>query len=276
MHASVPQQPQAAGVACHDAAHLRAALCAEIEREDVLPLGEVIIGDFEHDASVGDEDAGDVVEAADLGHARHAQHNLVKYGHGAADEARVAALRHDRQHVLAAVLEDIADLLRAVGPQHQLRLAQVLAHPVRVVALEVRAGVGGHAVNDLGPRAQQRAEVLDVCCRQLAEAGVALEVGVATHPSQSAASLRTALTKQDARIRGELRGRALPRLCSSTLEFSTRRLAGAKGRGARECSDLATRWSTGRAGPHGRTQGTRAYSKWARSRCHDASSDGRR
>lgn len=71
-----------------------------------------------------------LVERYDLVHRPEAQHDLVKHRHAAADEAGVAALRHDRQAARVAVREDAGDLVGRGRAQRQLRAAVVLVHPV--------------------------------------------------------------------------------------------------------------------------------------------------
>ena len=92
MEAPVAQQPQAAGICSDVAADVARALGPEVEREDITPLGEVLVRCLEDDAGVEYERAADLVEGADLVQARQTDDNLVENGHRAADQARVAAL----------------------------------------------------------------------------------------------------------------------------------------------------------------------------------------
>ena len=142
-------------------------------------LGEVVVCGFEDNASVGDEDAGDLVEVADLVHAAEVEDDLVKDRHAAADQTGVAALRVDGEQVVVAVFHDLRDLLGGLGLDDQLGLAAVLLHPVGVVALQVGGGILVQAVDDGALAAQQLLEELDIVGRELFEARVALDaVGV--------------------------------------------------------------------------------------------------
>lgn len=72
-------------------------------------------------------------------------------------------MRHDGEHVLVAVRQDLTDLLRRARSEDQLRLASVLAHPVRVVWFDVIGRVGGDAVDDgRGAVAEKPLEKCDV------------------------------------------------------------------------------------------------------------------
>ncbi len=60
------------------------------------------------------------------------RHNLVEDGNGTPYQTRVSALGDNGEHVVVAVLQDRADLLRGAGFRNQLPLAAVLAHPIPI------------------------------------------------------------------------------------------------------------------------------------------------
>ena len=80
------------------------SLCAEIEREDVSTLTQVEVGIFEDDTGVADEDTTNGIERANLVEGRHRDNDLVKDGHRAPHESRVATLGHHSKSPRVAVL----------------------------------------------------------------------------------------------------------------------------------------------------------------------------
>jgi len=156
----VPEEAQPASIGRDVASDLTGALCAEVNRHRVAPLRHVLLQRLEHAASLADEVSRVLVEREDAVHPAERQHHLVVDRHRAADEARVATLRHDRDATLVAVREDGGDLGGRGRPQRQLRVTAVLSHPVCVVLLEC---VG---VSDSIAGPDDRGEVLHVELRE--------------------------------------------------------------------------------------------------------------
>lgn len=137
VQAAVAEEAEAPGVGGDVAADVAGAFGAEVEGEDVVSFGEVVVCDFEDDAGVDDEGSGDVVEGSYVVHSRHINHDLVKNGHGASHQAGVSTLRDDRQHVIIAVFQHLADFLRRAWLDHEFGMPPVFAHPVAVKRLQI-------------------------------------------------------------------------------------------------------------------------------------------
>lgn len=176
---SVAEETQTTSIGRNIATNVAGTLCAEVEREDVATLGEVGVGSFEDNASVGDEDTRDVIEGTDLVHATKVQDDLVEHRHATSDQASIAALGVHGEQVVIAVFHDLRDLLGRLRPDHQLRLATVFLHPVGVEALEVVGRILGEAIDDGALTAQQILEELHILCAKLLEPRVTLNaIGV--------------------------------------------------------------------------------------------------
>jgi len=153
---AVTEEAQAARVGRDVAADLARALGAQVERHRVAALPHVVLQHLEHAARLADQVARILVERDDLVQPPQRDYHLIIDRNRAADQARVASLRHHRDAALVAVGEDLRDLQGRARTQRQLGLALIFAHPVRVVQLE-RCRVGYHV-----RAAHDRCEVLDV------------------------------------------------------------------------------------------------------------------
>jgi hypothetical protein len=98
-----------------------------------------LLRDLQHHAGLAGHGVRRRVDVADLIHPPHRDHHLAVMRGLAADEASVAALRHQRDSVLGRKPADRGDLGGRARPQHQRRSS------VKQVALlgEVRRDVGG-------------------------------------------------------------------------------------------------------------------------------------
>lgn len=138
-------------------------------------LSEVGVCGLKDDTSVGDEDAGDIIEVTDLVHATEVEDNLIKDRHTAANKASVAALRVDGKQVVIAVFHDLGDLLCSLGLDDQLGLAAVFLHPVGIEALEVVGRILVEAIDDGALASEQFLEELDILSSELLESRVTLD-----------------------------------------------------------------------------------------------------
>lgn len=113
------------------------AFGAEVEGEDVVSFGEVVVCYFEDDAGVYNEGSGDFVEGADGVHSGHVDHDLVEDGDGTSHQSGVSSLWYDCQHVIIAVFQHLADFFCRARLDYQLGVPSVFAHPVAVEGLQV-------------------------------------------------------------------------------------------------------------------------------------------
>ena len=141
-------------------------------------FAQEIVHHLQDAPAIHDEDAADVVEAADAAHARHLDDDLVEDGDAATDQSRVPSLRHHGQHVLVAVFQHLADFLGRLGLQDEPRVAGVLLHPVGVVCGDVVRGVRVDSIDHGGLVAERGPEEFDVRGRDLGEPCVSLQIRV--------------------------------------------------------------------------------------------------
>jgi hypothetical protein len=136
---AVAQHVDAAGVGGKVAADLATALGGERKREEAACVFGGALHGGEHAARF---DGGRVVqdiERADAVHAGEGKHDLAARarGHRAADEAGVAALRHDGDVLPRAKRHHLRHFLRRRRPHHAFRRGGILLAPVGVVRFRV-------------------------------------------------------------------------------------------------------------------------------------------
>jgi hypothetical protein len=146
----------------------------------VVAFCKKVVDNFQYATTVDHEDATHVIKAADVVHAAGRDDYLIEDGHGAADQARIAALRDDGKHIVIAVFEHLAYFRRGLRFQDEACVASVFVHPVAVERFEVVGGIGSDAVNDGRGVAKGRFEERDMVRCEFGELRVALErwVGV--------------------------------------------------------------------------------------------------
>lgn len=80
------------------------SLCTQIDGQRHVVRLQRRLQCGQHHTGLACHNVGVLVDGQDAIHARQREDNLVKHGHGAAHEARVAALRNDGQFARVAVL----------------------------------------------------------------------------------------------------------------------------------------------------------------------------
>jgi len=80
MEGAVPEETEASGIGGYISSNMTGPLGSKVKGEDVPLLPEKLVGDFEDNSSVTDEDPGNGVKAADLVEVVHANDDLVKDG----------------------------------------------------------------------------------------------------------------------------------------------------------------------------------------------------
>ena len=118
-HHAVAQHVDAPGIGGDDAADLAGALGADRERQEEIMLGDRVLDRLQDAARLDDGgiivglDGADAVEPPEA--ERHVALRIL--GQGAADQAGIAALRHDAEPEPAAGAHHGADLLGLAGAQ---------------------------------------------------------------------------------------------------------------------------------------------------------------
>ena len=141
---AVGERGGAAGIAGEVAADRAAAFGAERQRKQPVGFGRARLRVLQDHAGVHRHGVGRGVEVAQSVHPAQRQHDLAAIGRLAADEARIAALRHQSGARLAGELADRGDLRGRARPQHQGRGA---AEQVAVLGdVLVHVGLGGNGV----------------------------------------------------------------------------------------------------------------------------------
>ena len=118
---AVLERVRAAGVGGDVAADLRLLGCARIRREEQPVLARQALHVARADAGLGEHAPQRRLELADAAQPLQRAHDSALSGHGAAEQARAAATRHDRHVVLVAPRDHLRDLLCAAWQHHGVR-----------------------------------------------------------------------------------------------------------------------------------------------------------
>ena len=120
---AVGERRGAAGVGRKIAADGAASLRRQQLRIEPVDVGRGLAGALQGDAGLAGDGVGDRIDLADLVHAVERQHDLAVVRDLSADQAGVAALRHDRGRGLVGDLEQLGNLPGRARPQHHRRVA---------------------------------------------------------------------------------------------------------------------------------------------------------
>ena len=135
---AIGQRRGTAGIGGEVAADGAASFGAERQRKQAVDVAGALLRDLQHHAGLAGHGVGRGVDVADAVHPPHRHHHLAMMRGLPADQAGIAALRHQRDALLGGEPADRGHLRGRTGPQHQRRAAVI------EVALlgEVRRDVG--------------------------------------------------------------------------------------------------------------------------------------
>ena len=120
---AIGQRCRAAGIGGEIAADGATALGAERQREQAIDLAGARLRDLQHHAGLAGHGVRGGIDLANLVQPAQRDHDLAMVRGLPADETGIAALRHQRDFVLAGELADRGHLGSGAGPQHQRRAA---------------------------------------------------------------------------------------------------------------------------------------------------------
>ncbi len=125
-----------------------------------------LAGALQGDAGLAGDGVRGRIDLADAVEPVERQHDLVVQRDLAADEAGIAALRHDRRRRLVGELEDFRHFVDRRRPQHHRRMAlEHVAHLDQIRRLLLRIGDGVFLADDRGEAREQRGGDGDGVCR---------------------------------------------------------------------------------------------------------------
>ena len=139
-HIAVAQHLHAAGVGGDVAADGGRSFRRQRQGEQAVGAGGRLLHLLQDGAGLDRDGVVVGIHMADTVHAGKAYQHLVFVRDAAADQARVAALRHDADAGLGTGGDHRRDFVRSARPDHALRIAAVAAAPVIHIGFDVGPG----------------------------------------------------------------------------------------------------------------------------------------